>query len=318
MPLITSKDFNSPYWSFNGHLQTIIPAVFRQPMEMPFIRDRIVTPDGDFLDLDWLRQGSNKLVILSHGLEGNSCRPYMKGMAKAFFSNQFDVLAWNYRGCSGEINHTPVFYHSGATYDLDTVIRHSCGSYEEVILVGFSLGGNLVLKYLGESPVHPKIKKAITLSVPLDLKSASHKLSSRENFLYTLRFLRTLKHKIIQKSLRFPGKIDTGFLSHIKTLYDFDNYYTGPIHGFQDAHEYYQKSSSINFLKSIKTPTLILNSQNDPFLSTQCFPRELGEQLENVYLDFPKLGGHVGFCSRDSKGIYWSEKRAIEFMHSEE
>lgn len=136
--------------------------------------------------------------------------------------------------------------------------------------------------------------------------------------LYTLRFLRTLKHKIIQKSLRFPEKIDTGFLPHIKTLYDFDNYYSGPIHGFQDANEYYQKCSSINFLKSIKTPTLILNSQNDPFLGYQCFPRELGEQLENVYLDFPKYGGHVGFCSRNSKDIYWSEKRAIEFMDSEE
>jgi predicted alpha/beta-fold hydrolase len=319
LPLITPSTFDVPRLLFNGHLQTIAPALFRSSIPLPFVRERIATPDDDFLDLDWLRQGSKRLVIISHGLEGNSQRPYIKGMARQFYCKKYDALAWNFRGCSGEINRQALFYHSGATYDLKTVIHHAAQQYDEVNLVGFSLGGNLILKYLGEpSTLHPKIRKAVAISVPLHLESSSIQLSNRENSIYSYRFLRTLKEKALKKALQFPDKINAGTVRKLKSIYDFDDQVTGPLHGFKSAHDYYLKCSSLYFLNSIKTPTLILNSENDPFLSPLCFPRELGVQLDSVYMDFPRFGGHVGFTTRNGSHSYWSEKRSLDFIDSEE
>ncbi|MCH7415672.1 alpha/beta fold hydrolase [Belliella sp. R4-6] len=318
MPLIKEIDYINPKWLFNGHLQTIIPGLFRSAISLPFERERIATLDGDFLDLDWLRKGSKKLVIISHGLEGNSKRPYMLGMANQFYGKGFDVVNWNFRGCSEEMNHKPIFYHSGATYDLDTVIDHAATSYDEIYLVGFSLGGNLTLKYLGEKRArNPKLKKSVAISVPLHLESSCTKISSRENIVYSKRFLNTLKEKIIKKSLVFPDEIPVGLLRKIKTLKDFDDFFTGPIHGFKDAHDYYEKNSSLYFIDQIEIPTLILNAQNDPFLSEKCFPVNKGKSLPNIWMEFPKHGGHVGFSPRNRSEIYWSEKRAFEFMNTD-
>jgi uncharacterized protein len=315
MPLVKKIDYDYPKWLFNGHLQTIIPGLFRTTFTLPFERERVITPDGDFLDLDWLKNSSNSLVIISHGLEGNSRRPYMVGMARHFFLNGFDVLNWNFRGCSEELNKKPIFYHSGATYDLDFVVNHAAGNYENMYLIGFSLGGNLTLKYLGESRERdPKIRKAVAISVPLHLESSCEKISSGENFLYSKRFLKTLKEKVVRKSIQFPQEIPTEVLRKIKTLLDFDDYYTGPLHGFRDAHDYYEQNSSLYFLEKIEIPALILNAQNDPFLSYKCFPISLGRKLETVWMDFPKYGGHVGFSPRKTEDIYWSEKRAFEFI----
>lgn len=315
MPLIKKIEYDHPKWQFNGHLQTIIPSVFRQAFPLPFERERVNTPDGDFLDLDWLRKGSEKLVIISHGLEGNSRRPYMTGMARHFFTNGFDVLSWNYRGCSEELNKKPIFYHSGATYDLDTVVQHAQKPYSEIFLIGFSLGGNLTLKYAGEiGEQSGKLKKAVAISVPLHLESSSIKISTGENIIYANRFLKTLKEKVIQKANAFPDEIPVGILRKIKTLKDFDDHFTGPLHGFEDAHDYYEKNSSLYFLEKIQLPSLILNAQNDPFLSEKCFPITLGRELSNVWMEFPKYGGHVGFSPRKKEDIYWSERRAFEFI----
>lgn len=318
MPLIKNIDYKNPKWLFNGHMQTIVPALFRNSISLSFERERITTPDGDFLDLDWLKNGSDKLVIVSHGLEGNSQRPYMLGMAHQFFSNSYDVLNWNFRGCSEEMNKKPIFYHSGATYDLDTVVNHATKNYSEVYLIGFSLGGNLTLKYLGENrEINPKIKKGVAISVPLHLESSCIKISSKENILYAKRFLTTLKEKVVKKSLIFPDKIPVGTLRKIKTLLDFDDHFTGPIHGFKDAHDYYEQNSALYFIGQIQIPTLILNAQNDPFLSEQCFPVSQARNLEQVWMEFPKYGGHVGFSPRKSSDIYWSEKRAFEFINAD-
>ncbi|RPA68779.1 alpha/beta fold hydrolase [Cyclobacteriaceae bacterium YHN15] len=315
MPLVKKIDYDYPKWLFNGHLQTIIPGLFRTSFALPFERERVNTPDGDFLDLDWLNNDSNSLVIISHGLEGNSRRPYMIGMARHFFQNGFDVLNWNYRGCSEELNKKPIFYHSGATYDLDFVVNHAAENYDHLYLIGFSLGGNLTLKFLGEKRErNPKIRKAVAISVPLHLESSCEKISSGENILYSKRFLKTLKEKVVRKSMQFPEEIPTGILRKIKTLQDFDNYYTGPLHGFRDAHDYYEQNSSLYFLENIEIPALILNAQNDPFLSDKCFPISMGRKLETVWMDFPKYGGHVGFRPRKKEDIYWSEKRAFEFI----
>src|SRR5690349_18377924 len=163
----TSNQYSPPLFLFSPHLETIFPALLRRVDLKSYTRERITTPDNDFLDLDWLKQDSHKLVILSHGLEGNSTRPYIKGMAKALFEEGYDILAWNFRGCSEEMNKQLRFYHSGATDDLDVVVKHAAEKkYDEIFLVGFSLGGNLTLKYLGEQASSSKIKKAVAISVP--------------------------------------------------------------------------------------------------------------------------------------------------------
>lgn len=315
MPLIQNNNYQRPSWLFNRHLETIYPAIFRNiDLERP-IRERITTIDGDFLDLDWYKHGSSKLVILNHGLEGNSSRSYILGMSKIFLENNYDVLTWNYRGCGEELNHKPIFYHSGATYDLKTVVNHSEKNYEEINLVGFSLGGNLILKYLGENQnLSNKIKKGVAISVPLHLSSSSKKISSFENTLYSKRFLKTLKEKVVLKSKAHPTEIPIQMLKNIKTLTDFDDYLTGPLHGFSDAEEYYEINSSLYYLKEIKVPTLIINALNDPFLSELCYPTDLADKLEKVYFEFPKKGGHVGFTSAESEKPYYSELRAVEFI----
>jgi predicted alpha/beta-fold hydrolase len=236
-------------------------------------------------------------------------------MSKVFLKNNFDVLTWNYRGCGDELNQKPIFYHSGATYDLKTVINHSQINYDEIYLVGFSLGGNLILKYLGENENRStKVKKGVAISVPLHLSSSSKKISSFENTMYSKRFLKTLKEKVILKSIAHPNEIPIQMLKNIKTLADFDDYLTGPLHGFADAEEYYEINSSLYFLEKIKVPTLVLNALNDPFLSDLCFPTELARKLEKVYFEFPKKGGHVGFTSPDFEKPYYSELRAVEFI----
>lgn len=315
MPLTSESSYRRPNWLFSGHLETIYPALFRKVELQKPTRERIETPDGDFLDLDWYREANPRLVIISHGLEGNSTRPYMLGMAKEFILNGFDVLTWNFRGCSEEMNRNLIFYHSGATYDLDTVVTHAQESYQEIYLVGFSLGGNLSLKYLGEKKsTNPKLKKGVAISVPLDLARSCDKISSGENIIYSKRFLKTLKEKVIRKSLAFPGEIPVGLLRKIKTLRDFDNYFTGPLHGFADAAEYYEVNSSLYFLDQIEVPTLVLNAQNDPFLSESCFPVRLAKKLELIHFEFPKFGGHVGFSGPLGEKSYFSEQRAVEFI----
>ncbi|WP_200980577.1 YheT family hydrolase [Echinicola sp. 20G] len=319
MPLIKNTSYAGPPILFNGHLQTIVPGLFRKPLSLPFERERIKTEDNDFLDLDWLKGGRKKIVIISHGLEGDSRRPYMCGMAQYFFQKGYDILTWNFRGCSGELNKQPFFYHSGATYDLNEVIKYVENDYDEIYLIGFSLGGNLTLKYLGEQfETNAKIKKAVAISVPLHLKSSCIKISTGENIIYSRRFLKTLKEKVKKKAALFPNIIQTEGLDKIKTLKEFDNQYTGPMHGFRDANHYYDKCSSLFFLEGIQTPTLILNAKNDPFLSPECFPSALGESLRNIYMEFPDIGGHVGFSPRRRNEIYWSEKRAFEFIESDD
>lgn len=311
------NSYTPPFLLFNKHLETIYPSLIRKVNGVTYERERINTPDDDFLDLDWLRQNSRKLIILSHGLEGNSQRSYIKGMASIFFQHGYDVLAWNYRGCSEEMNRKIRFYHSGATDDLDLVVKHSASmGYAEINLIGFSLGGNLTLKYMGEksSALHPLIKKAIAFSVPLNLHTSCIEISKSSNWMYNQRFLKSLKAKVTNKAKQM-GEIKTGPLSSIKSLLEFDDHYTAPIHGFKDAIDYYQQCSAIRYIESINRPVLIVNALNDPFLSKDCYPDHL---RDHPYLKFeyPDRGGHVGFALFNQNGIYWSELRALQFIRS--
>ncbi len=320
MSLITNSSYQPNPWYINGHLETILPGIFRKINSVTYTRERIATPDDDFLDIDWVKNGSKKLVIVSHGLEGNSGRPYMKGMAKIFANNGYDVIAWNFRGCSGEVNKQVRFYHSGASDDLKVVIQHAIGQgYEAIHLIGFSLGGNMILKYLGEQgdKLPKEVKKSTVFSVPLHLHGCSIEISKAHNILYSSRFLRHLKKKIRDKSALMPDQMSSDDLSKVDTLMDFDNYYTGPLHGYKDAIDYYTKCSSIHFIKDIKIPTLIVNALNDSFLSEESYPYEQIKDLALVHLETPSHGGHCGFPGKDQDGYYWSERRALEFIHEE-
>lgn len=302
--------YSPPWFLINAHLQTIYPSLFRR-INLDYDRERCNLPDGDFLDLDWLKGGSDQIVIISHGLEGNSERAYVKGMARAFFKNGFDVIAWNYRGCSGEVNKTLRFYHSGATDDLSFVVDHALtNSYKKIFLVGFSLGGNLTLKFAGERQIDSRVKGIAVFSVPMDLHTSCIQLSKPSNWMYSRRFLSNLKQKVRVKAKVMDG-LDVSGIEDIRTLVDFDDRYTAPLHGFASAIDYYTKCSSIHFLEGIKTPTLIVNAKNDPFLSKECFP-ESGNP--SIKMEFPNRGGHVGFASFQRNGLYWSEQRTLEFF----
>ncbi len=305
--------YRPPFFLFNAHLETIYPALFRRVTVRAYTRERIATPDGDFLDLDWLTQGSSKVVIIQHGLEGNTYRAYIKGMAKTFFEDGYDVLAWNYRGCSQEMNRLLRFYHSGATDDLDVVIQHARKKqYTEIDLVGFSLGGNITLKYLGERH-EGSIARAVVFSVPLHLESSCKKISQPSNRIYAKRFLDSLKLKILTKSKLMPG-LETNSLKSIRSLMEFDDQFTSQLHGFENAIDYYTRCSSIHFIPAIAVPTLIVNTLNDPFLSKECFPASEFRDHAYVKFEVPERGGHVGFTQINKNGVYWSEQRALQWI----
>jgi predicted alpha/beta-fold hydrolase len=323
VPVIPIKNrIKSPFWLPGGHTQSVFPALFREvELANRPTRERLETVDGDFLDVDWyINQGDidqAPLLIISHGLEGSSERNYVKGLIRVMLGEGYNILAWNYRSCSGELNRALRFYHSGATDDLDFIIRqaHSRGA-NQISLAGFSLGGNLTLKWIGEQGENPPyfIRKAVAFSVPLHLSSSSRKLARWENRIYTHRFLQTLLKKVNEKSALYPNDLRADMLKSIKSLRDFDEVITGPLHGFKDAEDYYEQNSSLYFLEKIRIPALIVNAQNDPFLTEECIPFKLAESLDFVYLEAPVVGGHCGFYPQNYQGITWSEKRAAEWF----
>ncbi|GAA4372772.1 YheT family hydrolase [Hymenobacter koreensis] len=320
MPLVSDSPYRPPFYLFNGHLQTIVPSLMRAVPEVQYQRQRVETPDGDFLDLDWARTEyvTDSLAIISHGLEGDAGRPYVRGMARALNRAGIDSLAWNYRSCSGEPNRLLRAYHLGDTDDLHFVVQQAVatGRYRRVFLTGFSAGGNVTLKYLGEdaSRVPTAVERAAVFSVPTDLKAGSEQISRIQNRVYLNRFLKSLRLKIRQKAELLPGQLDLEGLDELSNFPQFDNRFTAPMHGFKSADEYYEHSSSGRYLDGIRIPTLLVNAQNDPFLAPTCFPHEAAKRSPYVFLETPEEGGHVGFAEGTPDGVYYSERRAVEFL----
>lgn len=316
MPLLPSS--YKPGLPFrNGHLSTLYSALLRHVEGPTQQRERISLPDGDFLDLDWSRAegSSEKVVVLLHGLEGNARRPYMRGSARLFNANGYDVCAVNLRGCSGEPNLLFRSYHSGATEDLEAVLNHILESrrYKKIYLKGFSLGGNLILKFLGEGRQLPdRITGAAAISVPCDLHDSLLQLDKPKNWLYAKRFLGTLREKVKEKQKRFPERISDEEVSRIRSLKDFDDFYTSRAHGFRDALDYYARCSSGQFLEGIRVPTLLLNARNDSFLGPRCYPVEACREHPDVFFESPDYGGHVGFVGKGAD--FYSECRSLEFL----
>ena len=315
MPVIKT-DYKPPLLFKNRHINTIYSSLFRKTKRLSFKRKRIETVDDDFLDIDFIENGSKKIVILCHGLEGSSDSKYIQATAKLLSLNGYSVAAMNYRFCSGEINRQLVTYHSGKTDDLHVVIKYLLPNYDSVYLVGFSLGGNLILKYNGDGlfSLSPKIKANVAISVPVDLKGSSISLKRCENVLYRWRFIRTLSKKMHLKHQQFPNELDVAPLKKVKTLTDFDDFFTSKINGFKDAEDYYLKASSKQFIPNITKPTLLINALDDPFLSESCFPIVEAKENSKFNLMTPSYGGHVGFISKGA--FYWSEIQILNFLNS--
>ena len=316
MPLIQS-DFKPSFIFRNRHFSTIYSAKLRISTALIQKRERVTLPDNDFIDIDWsyAKNPTKKVAILLHGLEGNAQRIYIKGAAKDLLEDHWDIAAMNFRGCSGEDNTKYQSYHSGKTDDLESIINHILEKdrYQEIVLVGFSLGANLLLKYLGERENIPKeIKKGVAISVPTSLRGSLESLNKPENWPYRTVFLISLRNKYQLKMKQYPDKMLASDLKNMKTLQDFDDVYTSKAHGFKDACDYYKKNSCNQFLHNIKAPVLLLNAKNDSFLSPDCFPFDIAKSSKYVFLETPLHGGHVGF--HESNETYYSEKRTVSFL----
>ncbi|WP_040253871.1 YheT family hydrolase [Psychroserpens mesophilus] len=314
MPILEST-YKPPFQFKNGFIATVYSGLVRK-VNLRQQRERINTRDADFLDLDWsyTQDKSDAVMILLHGLEGHAQRPYVTATAKLFNQNGVDAVCVNFRGCSGEDNRFYHSYHSGATDDLDDVVKHCIKQgYSKIYIKGISLGGNITLKYLGEDREVPEqIKSAIAISVPVHLNGSAVELHKPKNKAFAIRFKKHLVDKLKVKIIQFPDRISVTEINSIKTLKDFDEVYTSKAHGFKDALDYYEQSSSLQFLKNIKVPTLLINALNDSFLSSECYPVKEAKHNDNLYLEMPKFGGHVGFIQKNN--IYYNEQRALDFI----
>ncbi|WP_418637830.1 YheT family hydrolase [Winogradskyella sp.] len=316
MPVIEST-YKPPFWAKKSFVSTVFSGLARKVDGVKQTRERITLLDSDFLDLDWsyAQNKSNKVIILLHGLEGNAQRPYITGAAKYFNDNGIDAVGVNFRGCSGAPNLLFRSYHSGATEDLDAVVKHvlSKGIYDEIYIKGISLGANMALNYVGEGRDLPsEIKAVIAISTPCDLRGSCGELMSLKNKHYAIRFLAHLKDKLKPKIEQFPDNISIEDFNSINTLIDFDNVYTSRAHGFKDAFDYYERASCLQFLPNIQVPSLVVNALNDSFLSAECYPVKEAKYNPNLFLEMPKYGGHVGFIGKGN--VYYNERRALEFV----
>jgi predicted alpha/beta-fold hydrolase len=298
--------YQAPWWLPGGHLQTIFAALAPAP-QVAFRRERWETPDGDFIDLDWTGDsGRGPLIALFHGLEGSSGSPYARAIAAQAVAAGWRCVVPHFRGCSGELNRLPRAYHSGDSAEIDWILRRLDARHA----VGISLGGNALLKLLGEQGAGMKLEKAVAISAPLDLAAAGRSLDrglSRQ--IYTRMFLRTLKNKTFEKIGRQQIPVDARRLGNARTFWEFDDAVTAPLHGFLGADDYWARSSSGPWLARIRVPTLVLNARNDPFMPASVLDA-IGEMPPNVVLEFPRGGGHAGFPGRKR----WLARRVLEFL----
>ena len=317
MPILSSSYSQVPLLYLNGHFETIIPSIWRRIEGVTYLREKIKTPDEDFLNLDWSRVGSDRLLLVSHGLEGDSQRHYVRALVKLFNQQGFDVLAWNNRSCGGELNLQPVLYHHGSSQDLDTVIQHviSTNQYEELYLAGISMGGAQTLNYLGKKgkEVPSILKKAAIYSTPVHLPSSAATLRRPTNQFYKQKFLGKLKKKMEAKGKQYPGLIDLERLPKVRDFDEFDTQYTAKLHGFVNATDFYEQASPHTRLRDIQIPTLILNAANDPLLGPECYPKEIAKGSSVIFLEIPNRGGHTGFTIPGSEFNY-AEYRLLEFL----
>lgn len=314
------KPYCAPRWLPSGHAQTIYPLLIK-PEPPAFRRERWDTPDGDFIDVDWKDvpdATTAPLVVLFHGLEGSSNSHYARSLTQAASRRGWLSAIVHFRGCSGEPNRLPRAYHSGDSTEVDWILRRLKDDHplRPIYAVGVSLGGNALLKWLGEQEnlAAPIVSGAAAISAPIDLTACGHHLARGFNRVYTRHFLATLKPTSLAKLKCFPGLFDEKRLHKARTLYEFDDLVTAPLHGFSGADDYWFRASSKPWLPGIRVPTLLLNALNDPFLPAHALP-QAHQVSPQVHLDFPAEGGHVGFVSGHLPGhLDWMPHRVLRFF----
>jgi predicted alpha/beta-fold hydrolase len=309
--------YRAPAWLPGGHLQTIFPATCVPKPPVAFRRERWTSADGDFVDIDFVDGEPGKpLVVLFHGLEGSSNSHYARSLMAALAERGWSGAVPHFRGCSGEPNLMPRFYHSGDAAEVDWIVRKlHARAPGPLFAAGVSLGGNALLRWLGESGHGADIVgAACAVSAPLDLAQGGKALSSGFNMLYTRMFLQTLKPKCLAKLERYPGLFDRSELMKARDLYAFDNVVTAPLHGYRDTDDYWHRASARHVLHEITVPTLVLNARNDPFLPGEHLPLTASKA---VTLEYPEEGGHVGFAVGPFPGrIDWLPRRILHFFDS--
>ena len=318
-----ASPYRAPLWLPGGHLQTIYANLFIRVPPVVYRRERLELPDGDFLDFDWVGgQPGTPVVVLIHGLEGSADSHYARGLMVHVVAQGWHGVVAHFRGCSGEDNRLPRAYFAGDSEDIEHILRHVKSQHVDapVCVVGVSLGGNALLKWLGEQgdTARTLVERAATVSAPLDLTAAGHALDRGFNRrVYTARFLHTLKAKALRKAARFPGMLDADAIAAATTFREFDTLVTARLHGFHDAEDYWLKVSSRQRLKSISVPTLVINARNDPFLPPSALPTP-DEVSPAVTLDQPDTGGHVGFPSGPFPGnLDWLPRRLMQHFDTQ-
>ncbi|WP_222709910.1 YheT family hydrolase [Reinekea thalattae] len=311
--------YTAGYGLSNGHIQTIFPHLMRR-VDVPFQRSQLELPDGDFLTLDTLAQADRSApwLVVSHGMEGSSRAHYIQGLAKYFYQAGWSVQAWNFRSCGGSMNRLPRLYHSGTVDDLNSVIEHVVSQHqaEQIFLAGFSMGGNQTLLALADPNLAAQVVGGVGFSVPLDLTSCAEELAKPAQRIYMKRFLKDLKVKIEHKARQFPKLVSSTGFDEIQTFHQFDERYTAPLHGFDSAADYWQRCSSKPALSQLQRPTLVVNADNDPFLSRQSKDCRCLERCKHLQLEIPMSGGHVGFARWRINKPLWTEMRALSFAQS--
>jgi hypothetical protein len=318
----TADPFEPARWAAGPHAQTLVGRVLRSSVGPVFTRERLDMPDGDFLDLDWgpdPRPGAPIALIL-HGLEGSSRRPYVRNVARELLSEGVRPVAMNFRGCSGEPNRSQRFYHSGETQDPAHVLAEIRARFPDrrVGAMGFSLGGNVLLKLVGERDDGGAgiVDAAVAMSVPYDLAAGCALLErSRMGTAYSAYFLRSLKRKLARKATLLAGVVDVASASRARSIRDFDEHVTAPLHGFESASDYYARCSSGAFLGGVRVPTLLIHAQDDPFLPAESIPVTEIESNPAIELSLHPTGGHVGFLSGTiRRPRFWGDALAARFL----
>lgn len=290
------EPFNPVWWAWNTHVHTIVASQFSMASKPEHTRVEIETPDQDFLEIDVCEVETAKpIVALFHGLEGSTDRYYIANLMRLLKEEGFSSAALNFRGCGSRMNDQPRFYHSGETQDYRTFLKWISETYpeKEIFAVGFSLGGNALVKYLGEEGIQSKVKRAVAVSPPYDLKEGAIRMHRGFNRIYEMNFLKTLVEKLDQKSRRIPGMPEFSGNS----IYEFDDQVTAKLHGFKGADDYYYKCSSKHFYGDVRSELLVIHSKEDPLCPIEFAPFHDMERNPDIVTYFTDEGGHVGFLS---------------------
>jgi uncharacterized protein len=315
---IIPSEFKPAWWCRHRHFQTLYPTLFRIQAELTLNKEQFELPDSDFIDLSWTQEKqTGPIVVLLHGLEGSIDSPYAKGILKTIQDSNWQGVLMHFRGCGGQHNKLDRGYHSGETGDLDTFVKTLKTRYPDrkLAAIGVSLGGNVLLKYLGEQGDECQLTSAMVVSVPFDLADSARNLNRGFSKIYQQHLISRLSKKMRDKFKEKPAPFNIDKLDKWTDFNSFDHNVTAAIHGFKSGDDYYTKSSSKQFIKNITIPTLILHSKDDPFMSAEAIPIK-DELSSNVILELTEHGGHVGFIYGESpfNTQYWIEKRMIEFF----